>query len=112
GKWSMADVFVVAMFMAYIGFNGVIANQFGNFTSAGGGTPQDVVILATNGTTLQPGFYTFMAFALLAMVFSGYLKRANKSLNVEETEDHHFQDEPVKTPAHVVRDARSKYTEH
>ncbi|MBY0452689.1 MAG: paraquat-inducible protein A, partial [Bdellovibrionaceae bacterium] len=38
GKWSMADVFVVAMFMAYIGFNGVIANQFGNFTSAGAGT--------------------------------------------------------------------------
>lgn len=124
GKWSMADVFVVSMFMAYIGFNGVISNQFGNFATVSGQTSQDVVILATNGTTLQPGFYTFMAFALLAMVFSGYLKRANKILNVEETEDNDLQytkpakaqkrwsEKRPKASRHIVRDARSKYTEH
>src|SRR5258708_496102 len=27
GKWSMADVMVVAIFMAYIGFNGILKNQ-------------------------------------------------------------------------------------
>ena len=27
GKWSMADVMVVAIFMAYVGFNGMIASQ-------------------------------------------------------------------------------------
>ncbi|MBP9198303.1 MAG: paraquat-inducible protein A, partial [Saprospiraceae bacterium] len=27
GKWSMADVFVVALFMAYIGFYGIISSQ-------------------------------------------------------------------------------------
>ncbi|MGK0317790.1 MAG: putative paraquat-inducible protein A [Saprospiraceae bacterium] len=30
GKWSMADVFVVAMFMAYIGFYGIITSQLGD----------------------------------------------------------------------------------
>ena len=34
GKWSMADVMVVAIFMAYIGFNGIITSQFGQFSSA------------------------------------------------------------------------------
>ncbi|WP_257899694.1 paraquat-inducible protein A, partial [Klebsiella pneumoniae] len=31
GKWSMSDVLVVSIFMAYIGFNGMITNQFGKF---------------------------------------------------------------------------------
>ena len=29
GKWSMADVTVVAIFMAYIGFNGILQSQMG-----------------------------------------------------------------------------------
>ena len=52
GKWSMADVMVVAIFMAYIGFNGIIASQFGKLSSAG----QDLVVITTNATSLQPGF--------------------------------------------------------
>jgi uncharacterized paraquat-inducible protein A len=27
GKWSMADVIVVAIFMAYIGFSGIVGEQ-------------------------------------------------------------------------------------
>ena len=38
GKWSMADVMVVAIFMAYIGFNGIISSQLGHLRSAGPGT--------------------------------------------------------------------------
>ena len=34
GKWSMADVMVVAIFMAFIGFNGIITSQFGKLASA------------------------------------------------------------------------------
>lgn len=71
GKWSMADVMVIAIFMAYIGFNGIIANQLGQLNSTG----QDVTILTTNGTTLQPGFYLFLTYTLLAMFFSGLLTR-------------------------------------
>ncbi len=73
GKWSMADVMVVAIFMAYIGFNGVISSQLKglNFPDSG------VDIIATNGTSLQPGYYVFVAFVMLSMLLSGMLKRSN-----------------------------------
>jgi hypothetical protein len=74
GKWSMADVSVVAIFMAYIGFNGIIDGKLGQMNMA---TPGPVV-LTTNGTSLQPGFYLFFAFALLAMVLTDILGRHAK----------------------------------
>ena len=67
----MADVMVVAMFMAYIGFNGVIASQFGQLSKAG----QELVILTTNGTSLQQGYYLFLTYTLLALFLSGFLTR-------------------------------------
>ncbi len=78
GKWSMADVLVVAIFMAYIGFNGIITSQFGNFSAEG----QDLVILTTNGTSLQPGYYLFLAYTLLALFLSGFLMRKHSTVNV------------------------------
>jgi hypothetical protein len=74
GKWSIADVMVVAIFMAYIGFNGIITSQFGQLNSEG----QDLVILTTNGTSLQPGYYLFMAYAFLSLFFSSLLARNNQ----------------------------------
>jgi len=71
GKWSMADVMVVAIFMAYIGFNGIITSQFGQLSSA----DQELVILTTNATSLQPGFYLFLTYTLLALLLSGFLTR-------------------------------------
>ena len=71
GKWSMADVMVVAIFMAYIGFNGIITNQFGELSKAN----QELEILTTNGTSLQPGYYLFLTYTLLAIFFSGFLTR-------------------------------------
>lgn len=71
GKWSMADVMVVAIFMAYIGFNGIITSQFGQLSSAS----QELVILTTNGTSLQPGYYLFLTYTLLALFLSGFLTR-------------------------------------
>jgi len=71
GKWSMADVMVVAIFMAYIGFNGIITSQFSQLSSAG----QELAILTTNGTSLQPGYYLFLTYTLLALFLSGFLTR-------------------------------------
>lgn len=71
GKWSMADVMVVAIFMSYIGFNGIITSQFGKLNKAS----QELVILTTNGTALQPGYYLFLTYTLLALFLSGYLTR-------------------------------------
>ena len=71
GKWSMADVMVVAMFMAYIGFNGIITSQLGQLSSSA----RELEILTTNGTSLQPGYYLFLTYTLLALFLSGFLTR-------------------------------------
>ena len=71
GKWSMADVMVIAIFMAYIGFNGIITSQLGHLSSA----DQELVIMTTNGTSLQPGFYLFLTYTLLALFLSEFLTR-------------------------------------
>lgn len=71
GKWSMADVMVVAIFMAYIGFNGIIANQLGHLNLKS----DEIVLLTTNGTSLQPGFYLFLSYTLLALFLSELLTK-------------------------------------
>ena len=71
GKWSMADVMVVAIFMTYIGFNGIISSQFAQLSSAA----PELEILTTNGTALQPGYYLFLTYTLLALFLSGFLTR-------------------------------------
>ena len=80
GKWSMTDVLIVAIFMAYIGFNGIITSQFGNLNTE----DQEIVILTTNGTSLQPGFYIFLTYTLLALFLSGFLTRELKALSADE----------------------------
>ncbi len=75
GKWSMADVMVVAIFMAYIGFNGILASQLGQLNSTG----QELVLLTTNGTSLQPGYYLFLTYTLLALFLSELLTRKNRA---------------------------------
>ncbi len=62
---------VVAIFMAYIGFNGIITSQFGKLTSAS----QELAVLTTNATSLQPGFYLFLTYTLLALFLSVFLSR-------------------------------------
>ncbi len=71
GKWSMADVMVIAIFMAYIGFNGIITSQLGQLSSIS----REVMISTSNGTSLQPGYYIFLVYTLLALFLSGFLTR-------------------------------------
>jgi Paraquat-inducible protein A len=71
GKWSMTDVMIIAIFMAYIGFNGVISSQFGKLHSA----DDEIVLLTTNGTSLQPGFYLFLGYTMLALFLSEFLTK-------------------------------------
>ena len=74
GKWSMADVLVVAIFMAYIGFNGIMTTQLDKM---GATLPKDIVFIATNGTALQFGFYIFLSYVILALVFSIFVESAS-----------------------------------
>lgn len=79
GKWSMTDVLIVAIFMAYIGFNGIITSQFGTLNSA----DQEMVILTTNGTSLQPGFYIFLTYTILALFLSEFLTRKPREMGAQ-----------------------------
>lgn len=71
GKWSMADVLVVAIFMSYIGFNGIINSQMDDLRTS----KESLNVMTTNGTNLQPGFYLFLTYSILAMLLSGILKK-------------------------------------
>ena len=70
GKWSMADVFVVAIFMAYIGFDGIIASQLSGFA----GSSENVDILTTNGTSLEIGFFMFLGFCLTSLLTAAWME--------------------------------------
>ncbi len=71
GKWSMADVLVVAIFMAYIGFNGIIGNQLDVLTESA----KPVEIFTTNGTQLLGGFYLFLLFCISSLILSEIFTR-------------------------------------
>lgn len=71
GKWSMADVTVVAIFIAYVGFKGVLNTQLQGISVKA----KYVEIIATNDTALQPGFVIFTAFVLFGFCLSAILRR-------------------------------------
>jgi hypothetical protein len=71
GKWSMADVLVVAIFMAYIGFNGIIGNQLDVLSESA----KPVEIFTTNGTQLLGGFYLFLLFCISSLILSEIFTR-------------------------------------
>ncbi|MCJ7681622.1 MAG: paraquat-inducible protein A, partial [Candidatus Aminicenantes bacterium] len=77
GKWSMADVFVVAMLMAYLGFSGIITHQLDILETMGGSTD----ILTTNGTSLQWGFGLFFAFCIANLFLSSFIQKASAKKN-------------------------------
>lgn len=66
GKWSMADVMVVAIFMAYIGFDGIISEQLKSLEDIA----KKLELLTTNNSNLLFGFYAFTAFVIISLVTS------------------------------------------
>jgi hypothetical protein len=74
GKWSMTDVQVVAILMAYIGFNGMVSTQFDIIRA----TIPQFELISNNDTTLQIGFYIFLAYVLLAMLLSAVMENGTK----------------------------------
>nr|MBV6629309.1 paraquat-inducible protein A [Oceanococcus sp. HetDA_MAG_MS8] len=70
-KWSMADVMVVAIIMAYLGFDGLMDSQLGRLNQPMSGAE----VLTTNGTELQPGFLLFFAFCMAGLWSSTLLER-------------------------------------
>ena len=77
-KWSMADVMVVAIFMAFIGFSGIVSEQLKDLETIA----LNVDIFTTNASSLQIGFYIFTSFAVLSTLVSYKLQ-----YNFKETLD-------------------------
>lgn len=80
GKWAMADVFVVALFMAYIGLRGMTGHQLSQLEK----TREPLEIFTTNATALEPGFWAFLLFALFGIAM-GMLVQRLASLNAART---------------------------
>ena len=57
-KWSMADVMALAIFMAFVAFNGLVTNTMGFL--AGMGIP-------TDSSKILPGYYLFIGFCLASL---------------------------------------------
>lgn len=77
GKWSMADVNVIAIFMAYIGFKGILDNQLSSLNI----DTDTLTSVSTNNTSLQPGYIIFIGFVLFGLVLAVILSKithANK----------------------------------
>lgn len=70
GKWSMADVIVIAILMAYIGLNGLLEGQLQALNVKN----DSLTILTTNNTALQPGYIIFISFVLYGLILSTILK--------------------------------------
>ena len=73
-KWSMADVFVVSIFMAYLGLDGVVSNELKRIE----GTSDPINIITTNGTHLEVGFFLFLSFVLTSFVLAYMVKKSKK----------------------------------
>jgi len=65
-KWSMADVMVVSIFMAYLGLDGVVTKELTHLREAS----QPINVITTNGTHLEIGFFLFLGFVFTSFVLS------------------------------------------
>jgi hypothetical protein len=71
-KWSMADVMVLAIFMSFVAFNGIIESAMGGLRQVG--AVQQLVI-PTNSSTILPGYYLFIGFCVASIYLSKRLER-------------------------------------
>ena len=69
-KWSMADVMALAIFMAFVAFNGLIANTMGGLKETGA-----ELAIPTDSSKLLPGYYLFIGFCMASLFLSKKLER-------------------------------------
>lgn len=84
GKWSMADVMVIAIFMAYVGFKSILDNQLQDITVS----TETINVVTTNKTNLQTGFMVFVAFTLFNLMLAVILKKITRTVS-DHTGDVH-----------------------
>jgi len=70
GKWSMADVLVIAILMTYIGFNGIVNSTLSDLNLDNG----TITSITTNNTSILPGYLIFIGFVFYSFTLSYILK--------------------------------------
>lgn len=81
-KWSMADVMVLAIFMSFVAFNGVIGSAWDGLREM----PNiHQVLIPTNASRALPGYYLFIGFCVSSILLSQKLEHGIASDSVPES---------------------------
>ncbi len=81
GKWSMADVFVVAVFLAFLATRDQV--QANTFTVPILIQQVEVAMETHLTSTLGPGFYFFLGYCLLSIAWTQMLQRQAAALRTQ-----------------------------
>ena len=81
-KWSMADVMVLAIFMSFVAFNGVIGSSWDGLRDM---PNVQQVQIPTNASRILPGYYLFIGFCLSSILLSKKLERGIASSSTSES---------------------------
>ena len=76
-KWSMADVMALAIFMAFVAFNGLIGSAMSGLKGPGA-----ELVIPTDSSKILPGFYLFVGFCLASLWLA---KKLERNLRTAET---------------------------
>ena len=71
-KWSMADVMVLAIFMSFVAFNGVIGSGLEGLRSV---PSVQQILFPTDSSQILPGYYLFIGFCVSSIILSRKLER-------------------------------------
>ena len=80
GKWSMADVMVIAILMTFIGFNGIVVSKLETMNYH----DLPITSITTTNTTVQPGYIVFISFVIYSFVLSAILAKIIKGRQTQE----------------------------
>ena len=72
-KWSMADVMALAIFMAFVAFNGLISNTMNGLEASGA-----QIVIPTDSSKILPGYLLFIGFCLASLFLSKKLEHGIK----------------------------------
>jgi hypothetical protein len=81
-KWSMADVMVLAIFMSFVAFNGIIGSAFDGLREM---PNVQQVLIPTNASKILPGYYLFIGFCVASILLSRKLAHGIASGSGPET---------------------------
>jgi uncharacterized paraquat-inducible protein A len=81
-KWSMADVMVLAIFMSFVAFNGVVGSAWDGLREM---PNVQQVLIPTNASKILPGYYLFIGFCVASIFLSKKLERGIASGSASES---------------------------